>query len=191
MAKMLKKKSGFTLIELMIVVAILGILAAVAVPAFLGYMRRAKTGEATLNIASMFKSAQSYYDIERSNRDGANPEPRSKCVIDQAPAALSPANPGSVKQTFVQNPEFVAMAFTIGEPVYMGYSFAVNPVPVGNGCVNSEAGESFTAGNVYTLFAQGDLDDDGINSTFEVTVQVNEGGDLVRAGGFYINNETE
>ena len=44
--KQLKNAKGFTLIELMIVVAILGILAVVAVPALQKYMRRAKTAEA-------------------------------------------------------------------------------------------------------------------------------------------------
>jgi type IV pilus assembly protein PilA len=57
----LKRKSGFTLIELMIVVAIIGILAAIAIPNFLRFQLKAKTSEGKTNIAAIRTAQQSYY----------------------------------------------------------------------------------------------------------------------------------
>jgi prepilin-type N-terminal cleavage/methylation domain-containing protein len=60
-----QNQSGFTLIELMIVVAIIGILAAVAIPAFMEYMRKGKKAEADIALNRIGKSGKSYY-VERS-----------------------------------------------------------------------------------------------------------------------------
>lgn len=59
-AKKVQNKEGFTLVELMIVVAIIGILAAIAIPNFLNYQLKSKTAEAKTNLGAIKTSQASY-----------------------------------------------------------------------------------------------------------------------------------
>jgi type IV pilus assembly protein PilA len=61
MKKLHVRKGGFTLIELMIVVAIIGILAAIAIPNFLRFQLKAKSSEGKTNLAAIRTAEQSYY----------------------------------------------------------------------------------------------------------------------------------
>jgi type IV pilus assembly protein PilA len=61
MRKLHTRKGGFTLIELMIVVAIIGILAAIAIPNFLMFQLRSKTGEAKTNLAAIRTAEEGYF----------------------------------------------------------------------------------------------------------------------------------
>ena len=61
MIKRFNNKEGFTLIELMIVVAIIGILAAIAIPNFLTMQLRAKRSEVPLNLTGISTAEKAYF----------------------------------------------------------------------------------------------------------------------------------
>jgi type IV pilus assembly protein PilA len=57
----MRKNKGFTLIELMIVVAIIGILASIAIPNFLKFVAKTKRSEAKYNLGAIYKTEISWF----------------------------------------------------------------------------------------------------------------------------------
>lgn len=184
-------KRGFTLIELMIVVAILGILAAVAIPAFINYMRRAKTSEATLNIDRIFEGGVSYFDAEHVAR-GVEGVILRRCLPlgggSGAPWTPSGQGPPSDQKYLADDavaeweadPVWRALDFAMGDNFYYQYQFQV----VGTGC-------PAVTGDLFYAAAQGDLDNDGALSLFERAAQVTESGTIQGSSGVYKRDPLE
>jgi type IV pilus assembly protein PilA len=116
---MKKKQSGFTLIELMIVVAIIGILAAVAIPAFMDYMKKSKKTEASLQLNKISKNSKVYYGTN-SQFVGANG------AILPGVAGSACAGAGgkfAVVTTWATDAGWKALDFQVDEPNLFSYSY--------------------------------------------------------------------
>jgi type IV pilus assembly protein PilA len=101
MCKRLKGQKGFTLIELMIVVAIIGILAAIAIPNFLQYQMKSRQSEAKTDLQAI-KTSEVAFNAERGCYIGiiaegtAAPVAGTKTAPFTWGAGLAPTAPGAL-----------------------------------------------------------------------------------------------
>jgi type IV pilus assembly protein PilA len=156
---------GFTLVELMIVVAIIGVLAALAIYGVRKYLTSAKSAEARTALGRMAKDAQSAFErevlsqnivpingstfITRALCDDAPPVPRT--LISSGKYQSSPAE--------WKEGGWDCLKFSMSDPQYFLY-------------VYSSSSTSALIGETFTATANGDLDGDTIPSTFEFFGQI-------------------
>lgn len=179
MSYRMRNSNGFTLIELMIVVAIIGILAAVAIPAFMKYIRRSKTTEATMNVRRLFDSSLAYYESEHAAVDGSILEKQFPISTVPHPAGKCCLHPGekcAPDPAVWDNPTWRALNFSVDDPHYFQY-------------LHTSAGTGSTA--TFAAAAFGDLDCDSIFSTFSRSGRVLTDLSVSGGAGLFIQNDIE
>jgi type IV pilus assembly protein PilA len=154
MLSRLRSRKGFTLIELMIVVAIIGILAAIAIPNFLRFQAKSRQSEAKTNLGGIFTAQTAY--LGEHNRYGTFTQ------IAWAPIGTSQ------RYTYYSGNDGAGGSGT-GD-------FVQAPAPIGQVAwvvVNGVTpGQSIPAGNVagqFTAGAIGNVDTDATNDIWAMT----------------------
>lgn len=200
-------KRGFTLVELMIVVAIIGVLAALAIYGVTKYLASTKTAEAKNTVGAISRAASLAWDRETTTSDilpeGTASGTATHSLCDSAtevPAGLDAAVPAGTKYQpstaagadfngGTETAGWTCLKFSLSQPIIYQYHYLKDSTITGG-----LPGAPVYAANSFEAAAKGNIDGDTGTieySTFARGGTVSPNGQLVLATQVFIDKESE
>ena len=158
---MKRLQKGFTLIELMIVVAIIGILAAIAIPNFIKFQARSKQSEAKANLKASFTAMKAFYQEKDRYSSivteiGFVPERNNRYAYFLNGAAVVLSDRSATVETYP------AGSNGIGVDEFKGYTVVAyqQSACTGTGIPDANTWNDAVGAPQWTVFAVGNVDGD-------------------------------
>jgi type IV pilus assembly protein PilA len=168
----------------MVVVSIIGVLAAIAIPNFLRNAKKAKTSEAITNVKKMYDGSRDYIFEEAVTRHSgialATQFPEPEAVTPAGTCCSFPGGKCAPNPSDFITQTWTALKFSVDDPHYYRYEY------------DSTGSPGAGVGSAFTARALGDLDCDGTYSTFEMGgVWSSTDNSVNGQGGLHIENDVE